>query len=128
VQTSGEPHTLDVLGPVTLKFVLETSQPVRNGQHGIALFDADRQLIWAWSADNLKLEVGQHDLCYTFPMLPLRPGPYSWQVSLYEDVESVDLWDCLPDMVVATESHQHQYDQWNGILNMPSKLEIRDSE
>jgi lipopolysaccharide transport system ATP-binding protein len=124
VQTSGEPHTLDVLGPVTLKFVLETSQPVRNGHHGIALFDADRQLIWAWSADNLKLDVGQHDLCYTFPMLPLRPGPYSWQVSLYEDIEPVDTWDCLPDMVVATESHQHQYDQWNGILNMPSKFQI----
>jgi len=125
VQPSGEPHTLNILGPVTLKFVLQTSQPVRNGHHGIALFDADRQLIWAWSADNLKLELGQHDLCYTFPMLPLRPGPYSWQVSLYEDIESVDTWDCLPDMVVATESHQHQYDQWNGILNMPSHLEIK---
>jgi lipopolysaccharide transport system ATP-binding protein len=119
-----DPHVLSTLGPVTVKFIMETNEPVRNGHHGIALFDAERHLIWAWAAEKLKLEIGKHDLCYTFPMLPLRPGPYSWQVSLYEDAEYVDAWDCLPDMVVATETHQHQYDQWNGILNMPSQFEI----
>jgi hypothetical protein len=70
------------------------------------------------------LEIGKHDLCYTFPMLPLRPGPYSWHVSLYDEGQEVDAWECLPEMVVATETHQHQYDNWNGILNMPSRFEI----
>jgi lipopolysaccharide transport system ATP-binding protein len=120
-----DPRTLTTLGPVTVKFGIEINQPVTSGQHGIALFSADRQLIWAWAAENLKLEIGTHDLCYTFPMLPLRPGPYSWQVSFYDDSECVDAWDCLPEMVVATETHQHQHDQWNGILNMPSRFEIR---
>jgi lipopolysaccharide transport system ATP-binding protein len=119
-----EPHILNSLDPVTLKFTVEVHQPIRRGHHGIALFNVERQLIWAWAAENLQLEIGKHDLCYTFPMLPLRPGPYSWQVSLYEETERLDAWDCLPEMVVATETHQHQYDQWNGILNMPSRFEI----
>src|SRR5258708_3297611 len=120
-----EPHTLSKLGPVTVKFTLELQQPVKRGHHGVALFNAERQLIWAWNAENLDLEIGRHDLCYTFPMLPLRPGPYAWQVSLYDEgTEEVDAWDCLPEMAVATETHQHQYDQWNGILNMPSRFEI----
>jgi lipopolysaccharide transport system ATP-binding protein len=123
-----DPRTLNTLGPVTVKFGIELDQPVTNGQHGIALFSADRQLIWAWAAENLKLEIGTHDLYYTFPMLPLRPGPYFWEVSFYDDSECVDAWNCLPEMVVATEAHQHQHDQWNGILNMPSRFEIRTRE
>jgi lipopolysaccharide transport system ATP-binding protein len=126
VDPSGEePHTLSKLGPVTVKFTLELRQTVRRGHHGVALFNAERQLIWAWNAENLDLGIGKHDLCYTFPMLPLRPGPYAWQVSLYDEgTEEVDAWDCLPEMVVATETHQHQFDNWNGILNMPSRFEI----
>ena len=29
----------------------------------------------------------------------------------------MDAWDCLPEMVVATETNQHQYDHRNGVLN-----------
>jgi lipopolysaccharide transport system ATP-binding protein len=117
-------HMLSTLGPVTVKFTVEISEPVRIGHHGCALFTHDRQLIWAWATDGVQLDAGQHDLCYTFPMLPLRPGPYSWQVSLYDDRDQLDAWDCLPEMVVATEVHQHSADHWNGILNMPSRFEI----
>jgi lipopolysaccharide transport system ATP-binding protein len=120
----GEPHTLVDLGPITIKFVLEVNEPIRMVHHGIALFNHDRQLIWAHGADNLKFGIGEHELRYTFPMLPLRPGAYSWQVSLYEERNQLDTWDCLPDMIVATDGYQHPYDEWNGILNMPSRFEI----
>jgi lipopolysaccharide transport system ATP-binding protein len=124
----GDPHILTALGSVTIRFVVEVQQPIRRGHHGCALYSHERQLIWAWAAENLQLEIGKHDLCYTFPMLPLRPGPYAWQVSLYDEgTEEVDAWDCLPEMVVATETHQHQFDHWNGILNMPSRFEINGS-
>jgi lipopolysaccharide transport system ATP-binding protein len=123
-----EPNVLSQLTPTTVAFSLELKVPIRNGHHGIALFNHDRQLIWAWSAADLKLEPGRHQLRYTFPMLPLRPGPYSWQVSFYEDSENIDAWDCLPEMIVATESHQHSHDDWNGILNMPSRFEINGLE
>ena len=56
------------------------------------------------ATDGLNFPAGKHDLCYTFPMLPLRPGPYAWLVSLYDEgVEEVDAWECLPEMIVATE-------------------------
>jgi lipopolysaccharide transport system ATP-binding protein len=118
------PHLLTALGPVTLKFALEIHQPVRRGHHGIALRSVDNQLIWAWAADGVKLGVGEHDLCYTFPMLPVRPGTYTWHVSLYDEGNLVDYWDCLPEMIVATETHQHTRDEWNGVLNMPCDFEI----
>jgi hypothetical protein len=118
-------HMLTTLGPVTVQFTVEINEPVRVGHHGCALFSHDRQLVWAWATDGLKLGVGEHELRYTFPMLPLRPGSYSWQVSIYEDRNQLDSWDCLPEMIVATDVHQHASDQWNGILNMPTEFEIR---
>ena len=118
-------HILSDLDPVTIKFVLDVSEPIHKGHHGCALFTHDRQLVWAWATDGLKLGVGQHELRYSFPMLPLRPGAYSWQVSIYDDLEQLDAWDCVPDMIVATDVHQHSSDQWNGILNMPSEFEVQ---
>ena len=120
----GKPNVLNYLGPVTVKFTVEIVQPVRIGHHGIALYNHDRQLIWACSTNDVELEPGEHELAYTFPMLPVRPGPYSWAVTLYDDGHEVDSWDSIPEMIVATENHQHADDQWNGILNMPARFEI----
>jgi lipopolysaccharide transport system ATP-binding protein len=119
-----EPHFLNSLDPVTLKFTVEVHEPIQRGHHGIALFNADQQLIWAQAVENVRLEIGKHDLCYTFPMLPLRPGPYSWRVSLYDEGQEVDAWDCLPEMVVAAKIHQHRSDEWNGIMNLPAQFQI----
>ena len=123
---TGEPHVLRSLGPVTVAFTLEMDQPVINGTHGIALFNHDRQLIWARAAENLKLDVGPHELRHVFPMLPLRPGPYFWHVSLYDQGDEIDFWDCTPEMIVATENHQHPSDEWNGLLNIPAAFGIED--
>src|SRR5712692_52327 len=42
---SEDAHTLNTLGPVTIRFALEIRQPVELGHHGIALFNNDGQLI-----------------------------------------------------------------------------------
>ena len=123
-----DPHVLADLGPVTVNFIVELGQPVRTGHHGIALHNHDHQLIWAWSTDGLKLDTGRHCLTHTFPMLPVRPGPYFWHVSLYDEGELLDMWECLPEMVVATESHQHQDDRWNGVLNVPTSFSHKFEE
>ena len=34
----------------------------------------------------------------------------------------LDMWDCLPDMTIATDVHQHHMDEWNGILNLPTQF------
>jgi homopolymeric O-antigen transport system ATP-binding protein len=120
-----EPHTLNSLGPVTIDFVAELSIPMRNGEHGIALFNSGRQLMWAHADLNLTVEPGVHTFSHVFPSLPLRPGSYQWEVSLRSDGELLDRWDCVPEMTIATEIHQHHMDEWNGILNIPTRLEIK---
>jgi lipopolysaccharide transport system ATP-binding protein len=120
------PHVLIELASTTVRFTVEILEPVRKGHHGCALFSSDRQLIWATETLGVQLGVGLHDLCYTFPMLPLRPGPYAWHVSLYDDGIEVDAWECLPEMVIATQGMQHSHDHWNGILNVPWRFQISD--
>ena len=94
----------------------------------LLLFDADRQLIWAWAADGLALEPGVLHFHYRFAGLPLRPNPYYWQVSMWDEHGLIDLWDCLPEMTIATEVHQHPRDEWNGVLNVPCEFSIQDSK
>ncbi|HTQ61189.1 MAG TPA: polysaccharide ABC transporter ATP-binding protein [Candidatus Solibacter sp.] len=108
------------LGPLTVRFFVQVSERIKRGVHGVALFDAERHLIWARAASDLDLAPGLHVLDYRLPMLPLKPGIYQWLVSLWEDSEMLEMWECTPDMNIASEGHQHHSDLWNGILNLPS--------
>jgi ABC-type polysaccharide/polyol phosphate transport system ATPase subunit len=119
---TSQSHTVSAVGPVTVNFILHALKPIRLGEHGVALFSGDRQLIWASAVPRIDLNAGVHVLSHSFPMLPLKPGMYQWQVSMYEGGELLDHWDCLPEMSIATEIHQHYRDEWNGILNLPSKF------
>ncbi|MGC1684273.1 MAG: polysaccharide ABC transporter ATP-binding protein [Candidatus Acidiferrales bacterium] len=123
-----QPHVLSTLGPVTVNFVVELAEPVTNCEHGVALFNTERNLMWARAAQNLTMEPGIHVFSHTFPSLPLRPGAYQWQVSLWDNHEMLDLWDCVPEMIIATEVHQHHMDEWNGILNLPVSFSHQASE
>jgi len=122
---SGSSNFLTTMGAVTIRVQVEALAAIRNGLHGAALFNGERQLMWGWAKENVQLDPGLHEFYYTFPTLPLRPGPYSWQVSLWENGKVLDMWDCVPDMIIATEGHQHPQDEWNGILNVPCQFEIR---
>ncbi len=121
-------HMLTSLGPVTVQFKVQVNQTLQRGHHGVALFNMDRQLMWAWAKDDVRLEEGVYRFIYTFPMLPLRPGSYVWQVSLWEDKDLLELWDCLPEMNIATQVFQHPRDEWNGVLNVPCDFSIRQAE
>jgi lipopolysaccharide transport system ATP-binding protein len=119
---SAQPHVLTTLGPVTVNFIVQLAKPVRGGEHGVALFDAQRQLMWARAVRELVLDAGAHVFSHSFPSLPLRPGVYQWQVSLWDGDGQLALWECQPELIIATEVHQHYLDQWNGILNLPSRF------
>lgn len=125
---SGLPNFLTTMGAVTIRFQLEVLAPIRNGNHGIVLYNGERQLMWGWATDGVVLEAGTHEFCYTFPSLPLRPGPYSWLVSLREHGDVVDQWDCTPEMIIDTEVHQHPLDEWSGVLNMPCRFKVCRSQ
>jgi lipopolysaccharide transport system ATP-binding protein len=117
-----ERHKLTTAGEFRVVFTLEVTKPVRNAEHGIALYNAERQLMWGWAVPGLNLEAGVHTFSHKFPALPLRPGSYQWQVKLYDDNELFDSWDCNPEMVIDTEQHQHYLDEWNGVLNIPASF------
>src|SRR6266853_863924 len=125
---SGSSNFLTTMGAVTIRFQVEVFAPIRNGHHGITLYNSERQLMWGWATDGVVLEAGTHEFCYTFPTLPLRPGPYSWLVSLREHGDVVDQWDCTPDMIIETEVHQHPRDEWSGVLNMPCRFKVCRSQ
>jgi lipopolysaccharide transport system ATP-binding protein len=117
---SESPHTLVSAGPVKIRFCLDVREPIHHGHHGITLYNAERQIVWGWATDDLDFPRGQMDMVYEFPYLPIKPGAYSLQVSLWSDGQNVDLWDAVPDLLVATENFQHRRDEWSGYLNVPS--------
>jgi lipopolysaccharide transport system ATP-binding protein len=117
-------HTLRTLGPVTIEFAVEAVEQISKLHHGIALFNLDRQLMWGTAASGLELRRGITELVYSFDTLPLKPGRYTFLVSLFDEADEIDMWDAIPEMTVATESNQHNLDEWAGFLNLPSKLRV----
>lgn len=122
--TSSSPHRLESIGPVSVSFKLEVVSAIRRAQHGIALFDADRHLMWAFVHEDLSFAPGIYELVYKFPFLPLCPKSYNWQVSVSDDTGVVDLWDASPEILSVVPSYQHPRDEWNGFFNIPSELTI----
>src|SRR5947209_6794124 len=124
----GQPDVLATLGPVTVNFAVELNTAVTHAEHGLALFNSENQLMWANAAQNLKLKPGLHVFSHSFASLPLRPGSYRWQASLWDGGEMMDQWDAVPEMTIATDVHQHYLDEWNGILNLPSQFVVETPE
>jgi lipopolysaccharide transport system ATP-binding protein len=126
-QAETSAHAMGAIGPVTVRFMLKLYEHVKNGVHGIALYNAERQLLWGWAAYELNLCAGDHDLIYDFPLLPLKPGIYTWMVSFFDRDELIDKGDLTPEFHVVTQSFQHQLDEWSGLINLPSQFRVRPS-
>jgi ABC-type polysaccharide/polyol phosphate transport system ATPase subunit len=118
------PNFLDSFGSITFESSLAVNEDIRNGVHGIALFNSDQQLIWATSVDKLKLKSGSHSLRFKLPSLPLRPGIYHWDVSIWEGGRCFDRWTCVPEMIVGTKPVTHPQEEWQGLLNIPWEFQV----
>jgi hypothetical protein len=116
-------HILPSDGETTISFLLRVNQPMKNVTHAINLYDQDHRLLWGNDFD-VTLEPGLHEMRHTIPSLPLRPGVYTWRISIYEGGVPVDDWECVPQMHVVTVPITHSRDDSAGVLNIPSKLEI----
>src|SRR6185369_1578664 len=86
-------HVLSTSGPFRVEFAVDLSIALRAGEYGISLFNGERQLIWARGEQNLVVRPGVHVLSHRFDSLPLRPGAYQWQVSIWDGGEMLDSWD-----------------------------------
>ncbi|HEY6128527.1 MAG TPA: ABC transporter ATP-binding protein [Candidatus Acidoferrum sp.] len=122
---NGTPHSIDAIGPVTVRFTLKLNEAIKHGIHGIVLYNSDRELLWGWAAYELDLGAGVHDLIYNFPLLPLKPGIYTWNVSFLDRQELIDKGDLTPEFHVHAPSFQHPLDEWTGLLNLPSEFTVR---
>jgi lipopolysaccharide transport system ATP-binding protein len=119
-----QPNVLTDLGPVTIRFLVQVNEPIRLGVHGITLFNSEGQMMWGTAAYNLNLTEGLHEFTYELVTLPLRPGAYFWHVSLYNEQGLVDVWDCVPELIVATKPVTHPRDEWAGLLNIPYRFTV----
>jgi len=108
---------------VSVTFKLEVVEPLRRARHGIALLSPSGQNLWATARVDLDLRPGIYELVHTVPGLALQPGPYYWQVSVYNDNGMIDLWDCLPELIIATDPVTHYRDEYTGLLNLPSDFQ-----
>jgi len=116
------PNVLNSFGPLVVKFTLSVNRLLQNVQHGIALYDSERRLLWGTCFDGLRLEKGTQHFSYVFSTLPLRPGSYFWRVTLFDDHGPVDDWECLPELLVNTRPVTHRADEWAGFLNLPCEF------
>ena len=112
-------NMLTITGPVEFRFLLKVNKPVYRGRHGIALLDENSQLVWGTDSNGLDLDVGTHEIVYKLPSLPIRPGSYFWRLSLFADRQLIDMWDAIPELIVASKPVTHSRDEWAGILNLP---------
>jgi len=117
-------HMLTTAGPITFHFALRVNNLIRNGSYGVALYNSENQLMWAHAANQLMLPPGLSKLEFTLPYLPLRPGVYRWLVSITGPDGLLDLWNCSPELIIATEPVTHTMDVWQGVLNMPWQFEV----
>jgi lipopolysaccharide transport system ATP-binding protein len=115
--SNGQSNVIVDHGPVSVRFSLRVNKPMYNAHHGILLYDSNNQIIWSAAENNLILDAGVHELCYEFPSLPLRPGTYSWFVSLWNDGVQIDELQCFPPLIIATPSRMHPIAHLQGILN-----------
>jgi lipopolysaccharide transport system ATP-binding protein len=121
-------NVLDIPGPVTLRFVVDVRKPLTHAHHGIGLYDADRRLLWGTALKQFRLEAGVQQFVYHLPDLPVKPGAYCWRVTLWDEEDLVDGWECVPDLLVATKPVTHWLDEWAGILNIPSQFSVSPLE
>jgi lipopolysaccharide transport system ATP-binding protein len=121
---ASQANVLGRQGPVTIKFVVQVNEPLPNVQHGIGLYDYERQLLWGTAVHRFRLDCGTQELIYKLPTLPLRPAAYNWRVTLFDEDRLVDDWECVPELLIATEPMTHWSDEWMGTLNIPCDFSV----
>jgi lipopolysaccharide transport system ATP-binding protein len=119
-------HVINSLDPVRVKFCLEVNRPLTMIHHGIAIYNLERKLLWGTAVNMPSLEPGLFQFVHQLPTLPLKPGPYYWQVSIADDKGLIDLWDCVPELLITTEPLAHPQDEWAGFLNVPTDFSVQN--
>lgn len=117
-------HTLRTSATFSVEFSIRVADDVRNAHFGVALYNSDNLLMWGNAFNGLALDRGARRLKVTFPSMPLKPGPYTWKVSLYTEAGLADSYYCVPNLTIGTIPVTHPMDQWQGILNIGCEIHV----
>jgi lipopolysaccharide transport system ATP-binding protein len=120
-----ETHSISSIDAVAITFRLRVRDTIRRARHGIALLSSTGQNLWGTAIRDLDLTPGVYELTHYLPSLPMQPGVYTWQVSVYTDDGMIDLWDCLPPLIVTTSPMTHYRDEYAGVLNFPTGFRLQ---
>jgi homopolymeric O-antigen transport system ATP-binding protein len=121
-------HAVGDWDPISVAFDVQVNEPLQACLHGVALFDDDGRLMWANAFDGVCLEPGRRALTHKIQGLPLKPGNYNWRVSLYGDSGQIDVWSAVPVLTVSAAPVTHPRDEWQGVLNIPSRFDVSSGE
>ncbi len=121
-----QPNILSSHEALVVRFTVSVQKTIAHGAHGIALYNSHNTLVWAAEASRIVLEPGVHYLDHRLDSLPLRPGPYFWQVSLWDDHRQLDLWNAIPELLIDTKLNTHSRDEWQGLLNLRNTFHISE--
>ncbi len=121
---SGENHVILSKEPLTLEIELKLKNPVFNGYLTILLNSDDGQNVGGWKINGVRFDSGLYKINCHIPLLPVRPGVYSWNLSLWDGGKKIDITTLYPDLVVSTEDYRGLRGEADLILNIPCEIEI----
>lgn len=122
-------HTLEnTHESVVVHTEINLRERIVNGHFGLAIANDEGQIVAGWAFDDVNLGAGRARLALTLECLPIRPGTYSLQFSLFDRGNNlnggtvVEIWPALPLLSVNCEHFGHPQERWAGALNIKASL------
>ncbi len=119
-------NVLQHFGPVCFRVVIDLPQRILKGLYYILLVDDQGRIIWHGNFELAALESGTFEFRHRLPTLPLKPGVYRWRAGVYDGHRWTDPWWAVPELVVGTKPMTNTADEFQGILNLPCEMEVRE--
>ena len=121
-------HVLEDFGPCTVSFDLRLADPLTRGRFGVSLWDRENRIVWG-AASDVDLARGDQSIRMSLPYLPLKPGPYTWRLSLADGNDVKDVWFARPSLQISTVPRSSvRTERWTGLLNLPYELRTHAEE
>ena len=125
VDNGAPSNVLQHFGPFSFRVVVHLPEAIRKGNYAIQLCEASGQIIWHGSIGLSTMAAGTFEVLHNLPTLPIKPGTYNWRAAVYDGHKWSDVWWAVPDLVVGTRPMTNTSDEFQGILNLPSTIEVR---
>lgn len=114
----------------TVVLCIDVNVPVRviGGHFGASIIGDDGRIVASWAFDEISLPASRIQLTLKLDSLPIRPGNYSLQFSLFNHGNNLtggkvlEIWHAAPRLIINSELFGHPQDRWAGPLNIKASL------